>query len=395
MIVYKFISILNIVSGSDNLEKPNSNIGVKRSLCNSGVSNVDDESGLSKKLRISDDFCQNDKFDSESVSQNNNESFGSDNNVSVPEKLFCNQRNQATTSCSNSSASDVFSFKKSYNASPFYNKEIVSGNHSEFCDDLYRHSILVNSKRLFDKMDEGKNFCESQMKTTYEVDVINILNYCIHTDMDIIVAKYHCCYSNLKNCSYKKEAYTLASCYSSELNSRCFQIWFDKSFAQMQDANLKYCINYERYKYNLGNFIRKKFGECLYIFPDSDFDVFYNFVFGELKNNKVSILFFFTTLLFRIKHRNKRLLSLKFGSVVNLFGFVDNLHINIKQSVYESLDWWKELGMEKNNIEENIQILLDVVVRKFLIFNGLKHDPQMMIEAFLEKIYESLIFINE
>ncbi|KCZ76012.1 hypothetical protein H311_02999 [Anncaliia algerae PRA109] len=111
MIVYKFISILSIVAGSDNLEKPNSNIGVKRSLCNSGVSNVDDESGLTKKLRISDDFCQNDKFDSESVSQNNNESFGLDNNVGVPEKLFCNQRIQATTSCSNSSTSDVFSFK--------------------------------------------------------------------------------------------------------------------------------------------------------------------------------------------------------------------------------------------------------------------------------------------
>ncbi|KCZ77101.1 hypothetical protein H311_01890, partial [Anncaliia algerae PRA109] len=186
MIVYKFISILNIVSGSDNLEKPNSNIGVKRNLCNSGVSNVDDESGLTKKLRISDDFYQNDKFGSESVSQNNNESFGLDNNVSVPGKLFCNQRIQATTSCSNSSTSDVFSFKKSYNASPFYNKEIVSRSQSEFYDDLYRHSILVNSKCLFDKMDEGKNFCESQMNTTYEVDVINIPNYCIHTDMDKI-----------------------------------------------------------------------------------------------------------------------------------------------------------------------------------------------------------------
>ncbi|KCZ76011.1 hypothetical protein H311_02998 [Anncaliia algerae PRA109] len=244
-------------------------------------------------------------------------------------------------------------------------------------------------------MDEGKNFCESQIKTTYEVDVINIPNYCIHTDMDIIVAKYHCCYTNLKICPYKKEVSTLASCYSSELNSSYFQIWFDKSFAQMQDTNLRYCINYERYKYNLGNFIRKKFGGCLYLFPDSDFDVFYNFVFGELKSNKVSILFFFTTLFFRIKHRSKCIFSFKFGSVVNFFEYVGKLHINIKESIYKSLVWWKKLEMKEDNIEENIQILFDVVVRKFLTFNDLKHDPQRMIKAFLRKIYESLIFINE
>lgn len=86
---------------------------------------------------------------------------------------------------------------------------------------------------------------------------------------------------------------------------------------------------------------------------------------------------------------------MKFGSVVNFFEYVDKPHINVKRSIYKSLLWWKKLEMKEDNIEGNIQILLDDVVRNFLIFDGLKHDPQMMIKAFLRKIYESLIFINE
>ncbi|KCZ76942.1 hypothetical protein H311_02052 [Anncaliia algerae PRA109] len=62
----------------------------------------------------------------------------------------------------------------------------------------------------------------------------------------------------------------------------------------------------------------------------------------------------------------KCLLSLNCGSVVNFFEYFSTQNINVKQSIYKSLDWWKEVGIKENYIEKNIKLLFIEVFKNFL-----------------------------
>ncbi|KCZ78665.1 hypothetical protein H311_00299 [Anncaliia algerae PRA109] len=224
----------------------------------------------------------------------------------------------------------------------------------------------------------------------YCINPKNFLNIFSNLESDRIAITFHSCY-NTGNNKFNSIMNPVHNCSNNEFaNDGCFMVWFSRNYIQTLKSNIDTFKNFKKFKKNLFKCLKWGSNGILKGFSDNEIYNMINQAWGRLKNNKVSISFFFATTIFRLRNLMKSSnFSLRNGIIYNLFENSKKSNVNIEGSIYSSIIWWSGLGFN-TELENNIILVFDVVFRNFLVLSSENKIPRDLFDYFQMNIIRSL-----
>ncbi|KCZ79678.1 hypothetical protein H312_02940 [Anncaliia algerae PRA339] len=241
--------------------------------------------------------------------------------------------------------------------------------------------------------------CDEFLLLSYGINHINEDNYhllCIQKCDDILVISYHCCYAKIPKSSCLTYLEKGKPCISTIHSSNpCLQIWFDKSWIKKQQIKALDEQDIISYKTLLLNHIIYEYNSFSTMFKDEDLKNLLDTSFDVLKNNKMSITFFFEILAFRINGlKNSCRINSEVGVAHNLFYNISKPEIDLMGSCIVCLNWWKQFEFDEKRLEKNIILIFNVILRKFFSFSPKNSSSKALLAAFLTKITKTFYLLN-
>ncbi|KCZ77055.1 hypothetical protein H311_01938, partial [Anncaliia algerae PRA109] len=140
-----------------------------------------------------------------------------------------------------------------------------------------------------------------------------------------------------------------------------------KSYVQRLEESFMSNNDVEKYYSEFFLYLNVQFNKIFTVFDKEQLKMLYETVKLELKNNKLSVTFYFLSLIFRLKYIGKNSeLDFTKGCCINLFQRVYKGKINFFDSFNKSLNWWNEQYNDEKNLKESIVFVFDKVLRKSL-----------------------------
>ncbi|KCZ79115.1 hypothetical protein H312_03501 [Anncaliia algerae PRA339] len=210
----------------------------------------------------------------------------------------------------------------------------------------------------------------------------NFIKFSNENNNDKIIIYFHSCQGNEVNTAYGRNLHVGNKCFNRNADvNPCFQVWFNKEFILQQKKPDSY-RNTHNFERDILKYLRINLSEFL-AFNYYNYKSLFDGVCYHTGYNHMSISFFFVTLIFRFRNLKKRcVFSEKDGYAYNLFLNVNNLHINLHKSIFESLRWWSRLRFDENDLEGNIYFIFDVVLRNFFVVGVENKTPESYLHAF-------------
>ncbi|KCZ79948.1 hypothetical protein H312_02660 [Anncaliia algerae PRA339] len=241
------------------------------------------------------------------------------------------------------------------------------------------------------------NSSTEKEEKAYGVEFLNSETFhslCVLNNTSRIAINYHCCSITRKRSTYKRiKGETICSTIHL-LDTQCLQIWFSKEFIHQYSATEKF-KDMDEYKILLTNFLETRLKRVFDFIGQKNLSELINNFFIEFNNNKTNITMFTVLIFFRLSNlMSSNFLIFDRGLEYNLFENLYKRNINIYTSIKLTLLWWKDLRLEKKNIEEVVAILLDIVFRKFFMFSKNDSNPDRLCHAFAGTIFDCLNLIK-
>ncbi|KCZ79070.1 hypothetical protein H312_03545 [Anncaliia algerae PRA339] len=235
----------------------------------------------------------------------------------------------------------------------------------DFPDDLLSSS--KNSKLEMENLNNPEYLYK--FYDTYGTTSINVDNYivlCIKKNKNLISINYHCCEYDSSNKPRGKKAKRNEGCTNTVKEEyKCFQLWFWKSYVQRLEEKFMSNDNVEKYYYEFFLYLNVQFNKIFTVFDKEQLKMLYEIVKSKLKNNKLSVTFYFLSLIFRLKYIAKKSeLDFTKGCCMNLFQSTYKREINFFDSFNKSVNWWNEQYKDEKNLEGNIIFVFDKVLRE-------------------------------
>ncbi|KCZ79975.1 hypothetical protein H312_02633 [Anncaliia algerae PRA339] len=271
--------------------------------------------------------------------------------------------------------------ENSFNVTPNQNQNFQYNSDLSSCYETTNFSNFPESISMNDKLCKYGVYC---------INPKNFLYIFSNLENDKIAITFHSCY-NTGDSKFNSIMNPVQNCSNNEFtNEGCFVVWFSKNYIESLKSNIDTSENFKKFKKNLFKYLKWGSNDILKGFSDNEINSMINHAWKYLKNNKVSIAFFFATTIFRLRNLMKySTLFPKNGISYNLFENLKNSNVNIEGSIYFSIIWWSGLGFN-TELENNIILVFDVVFRNFLVLSSDNKIPREIFDYFQIKIIRSL-----
>ncbi|KCZ78397.1 hypothetical protein H311_00570, partial [Anncaliia algerae PRA109] len=219
--------------------------------------------------------------------------------------------------------------ENSINVTPNQNQNFQYNSDLSSCYETTNFSNYPEGISVNDKLCKYGVYC---------INPKNFLYIFSNLENDRIAITFHSCYNTGDN-KFNSIMNPVQNCSNNEFaNDGCFMVWFNRDYIQTLKSNIDTFKNFKKFKKNLFRYLKWSSSGILKGFSDNEIYNMINQACGRLKNNKVSIAFFFATTIFRLRNLMKSSnFSLKNGISYNLFENSKKSNVNIEGSIYSSI----------------------------------------------------------